>query len=197
MIKQYLLTFIFSFLSLFVLSQEKVDTIDLFYKQPEPQINPLVFDFIFFNTYYPLSGDLNVRHRMNRMVFKELVDNSNYQPFSNFSNSSYQFATNGFHFWENTAPLELGANIHLNEIFKWDKLDVFMDAQGGLYNVYDYDEKLNVFVPTNKKAFSWNAGAGVGYKISKGNTIFIKSSISFDNISPMGKSNFGGMNMKF
>lgn len=197
MIKTSILYLFITLSGFYCLAQEKSDTLNINSKYQEPLINPFIFDIDFFNTYYPLSGDFIVNNRMSGLLYNKQDQISKYQVYSHSPNTYYQYYSNGYCFWQNDKPLLLGASIHLNELFDWDKLDIFLDAQGGLYNVYDYNEKLNVFETTNKRAFSWNASAGMGYKVSKGSTIFIKSSVSFDNLTPVGSSNFGGMNMKF
>lgn len=192
---RYLVFTLILFLPALCFSQEKQDSLDLNYEYSESAVSPLIFDHTFFSIYYPLRNEFTVNNRMNRMIFGELDKMSEYQSFSYTSNNFYQFYSNGFHFWENVNPLILGASIHFNEVFDWDKLDIFMDTQGVLYNVYDIES--NVFTPTNERAFSWGAGAGVGYKVSKGNTIFIKASVSMDKFVPIGNTNLSGVNMKF
>lgn len=197
MVKLYFFTFFFFLFSSIGFSQEKNDSISLKSHPSVGYIDPIVFNTIFFSKYYPLSGDINVANRMNSMIFKDLIDVSGAQSYDYLSDSFYGYSSNGFNFWQFNSPLSMGMGLHLNEIFGWEKLDIFMDAQGALYNVYDYDEEFNVFIPTNKRAISWNASVGVGYKVSKGKTVFIKHSVSFKNLTPTDNGTFGGVNMKF
>ncbi|MFA9388245.1 MAG: hypothetical protein ACERKD_00470 [Prolixibacteraceae bacterium] len=186
---------IFLFITTLALAQEKTDTLDLYSVPPKANISQFLFDNS-FEIEYPLSSPFMVNQQMLYQLFNYDGQNSNgYEyviyPFNVF----YSFSKNGYTFWQNNNPLVMGFSYHLNRAMGWKKLDIFMDGQGGMYNEYKVEDE--VFVPTDKKKFDWNAGVGVGYKVSKGNTIFIKSSVSFQNISPVGNRSFGGVNMKF
>lgn len=175
--------------------QERMDT-----TQFNPDYTPKLSKYYLFDSSfcdrYPMSGEFNVSNQKQHLVFEYDQVNGNTSEFiSTPEKIFYHFSSNGYQFWQNSKPLAMGFSYHLKEAFGWDKFDVFMN--GGSILINDYEDPTLGNMSPIEKAFYWEAALGVGYKVSKESTIFIKSSVQFRNFTPVGNRHLGGVNMKF
>ena len=178
-----------------VMAQQERDSVLIAPKFSVDNKTTYQFDASFYS-HYPLSGEMNVENRLLNQFFSydsNVLDQ--YRYYFTSENYFYQYSNNGYRFWQNGNPLEMGIRFSLKEALDWDKLDLFFDADGLVINFYEPDESGK---PINMgNGVLWNAGVGVGYKISPGKTIFLKSTFSSKNFIPIGSQHVGGVNVKF
>lgn len=155
------------------------------------------FDLMFFNQYYPESGQVQVQQKMNSQFFSVNADLNHYQTSIFLNNSQHYYSDGTFTFWQNDKPFVLAARLNLKNIMGWKKLDLIFDASGQMVNLYDISE-LGHFIESDKgSGMFWEIGGGVSYEIAPRKTIFMKSSAVFLNNKFIGSRHVGGLNLRF
>lgn len=177
----------------FVFAQEEKDSLTLYSTPIKANLQQFSFDR-YFDISFPMSDPYVVNQLMLNQLFDykgETVEGRELSvtPYNSF----YLFSNEGFSYWQNSIPFAVGFSYHLGDAFGWKKLDAFVDGSGVSVNDYSVPEAITA----GKRMFIWEAGAGVGYKIGRGSTVFIKGSVQYGNFTPMGEKSLGGVNVKF
>lgn len=195
-VKTLVLFTIFLTISLATYPQEVRDSLDTNTDyRPVYETIPLIMEMT-ISDFYPLSGKQNVGEVMSSQFLNyENSDLDWYRFYASPDNAFYSYSNNGYSFWQNSRPMHLGASWHLGETLGWEKFDLFMDASGLMVTEY---QDINPMAPsTGQNAFMWEVGAGAGYKLNDKSTIFIRGSVGFRNLNPIGEKGIGGMHMQF
>lgn len=156
-----------------------------------------VFDAMFFEHYFPLSGTFNNEQlKVSQFLSAESIKDA---PYLNTYQSQNMFLYKSplFEYWRMDSPLSMGFHFNLNSLTGWEKTNIFIDGNAHLLNIYEINESGHAVQHQFEQGVYWELGGGISHEFSPGKKLFIRSSIMFRNNEPKGRRHLGGINMKF
>ncbi len=192
--RKFLSTVFFLILLLNLNAQEIPDSIHIEINKKQIEY---AFDVLFFEQFLPLSGTFNSEHiKVSQFLTDESIKNV---PFLNThqSHNIFLYKTPMFEYWQTKSPLSMGFLFNLDQVTRWEKLNVFIDGSTHLANSYELNEEGHAVQTDFERGVFWKLGTGATYEYSPGKKLFIKSSVQFKDFNPVGSRHSGGVKVNF